>query len=140
MSGIKDLTELIRNMTPILNEGEFVFTQVDNLSLVDRKVTIFEFKEKEGITIVIDRCKADELGLNYEYIASWITLEVNSSLEAIGLTAAFSTELSKYDISCNVVAGYSHDHIFVNKNDSVRAIKVLQDLAVLPSPPPNGLK
>ena len=42
MSGIKDLTELIRNMTPILNEGEFVFTQVDNLSLVDRKITIFE--------------------------------------------------------------------------------------------------
>jgi len=129
MSNIKDLTELVRNMAPILNEGEFVFTQVDNLSLVDRKVTIFEFKESEGTTIVIDRYKADELGLSYEYIASWITLTVNSSLEAVGLTAAFSTELSNHDISCNVVAGYSHDHIFVSKSNAKKAIKVLQELS-----------
>ena len=129
MSGIKDLTELVRNMTPVLNEGEFVFTQVDNLSLVDREFTVFEFKETEGTTIVIERCKADELGLNYNYIASWITLKVNSSLEAIGLTAVFSTELSKYDISCNVVAGYSHDHIFVSKNTAQKAIKVLHELS-----------
>ena len=129
MSGIKDLTELVRNMTPILNEGEFVFTQLDNLSLVDRKITVFEFKESEGTTIVIERSKADELGLNYEYIASWITLKVNSSLEAVGLTSVFSTELSKNDISCNVVAGYSHDHIFVSKSTAQKAIKVLQKLS-----------
>ena len=129
MSGIKDLTELVRNMTPILNEGEFVFTQLDNLSLVDRKVTVFEFKESEGTTIVIERSKADELGLSYDYIASWITLKVNSSLEAIGLTAAFSTHLSNHDISCNVVAGYSHDHIFVSKRIAQKAIKVLQELS-----------
>ena len=129
MSGIKDLTELVRNMTPILNEGEFVFTQLDNLSLVDRKVTVFEFKESEGTTIVIEKSKADELGLNYDYIASWITLKVNSSLEAIGLTAVFSTELSKNKISCNVVAGYSHDHIFVSKSTAQKAIKVLQTLS-----------
>ena len=129
MSGIKDLTELVRNMTPILNEGEFVFTQLDNLSLVDRKVTVFEFKESEGTTIVIEKSKADELGLNYDYIASWITLKVNSSLEAIGLTAVFSTKKKKNKISCNVVAGYSHDHIFVSKSTAQKAIKVLQTLS-----------
>jgi hypothetical protein len=129
MSGEKKLFKLISGMKPKLNAGEYVFTMVKDFSKIDRMDTICEFKEEEGVTIVIDKNKADELNLKYNYVASWITLEVHSSLEAVGLTALFSAELTKFNISCNVIAGYYHDHIFVDEKDGNKAIKVLNDLS-----------
>ncbi|MBU2906323.1 ACT domain-containing protein [Arenibacter algicola] len=129
MSGETNISRLINEMSPVLNQREYVFSTVQNLDRIDRKDTICEFKEKEGTTIVISRNKADELKLPYEYVASWITLKIHSSLEAVGLTAVFSTALAKNDISCNVIAGYYHDHIFVDTKDSEKAMLVLTALS-----------
>ena len=59
-------------------------------------------------------------------IMSWITLSVHSSLEAVGLTAAFSKALSDKGISCNVVAAFYHDHIFFSKKDTEKAMQILK--------------
>ena len=129
MEGEKDLQKLLKNMKPVLNPGEYVFAVVKNLDNILRTDTLFEFKEKEAITLVLEKNKADILKLSYQFISSWITLKVHSSLEAVGLTAAFSTALTKQKISCNVVAGFYHDHIFVDTKDAKKAIEVLTNLS-----------
>ncbi len=129
MSGVTDLSKLIKSMTPKLNKGAYVFTTLKNANDIDRNVIICEFKEAEGTTLILEQNKADNLNLKYDYIASWITLTIHSSLDAVGLTAKFSNELAKYNISCNVVAAFYHDHIFVNQKDAEKAMKVLQNLA-----------
>ena len=129
MSGEKDLKKLLKNMEPVLNSGEYVFTTVSHFNDILRMDTLFEFKEKEGITIVLEKNKADALKLSYHFIFSWITLKVHSSLEAVGLTAAFSSALTKHKISCNVVAGFYHNHIFVITKDAQKAIDILTNLS-----------
>lgn len=131
MAGIQDLNQLLQNMTPELHEGDYVFTIVLNSEAIASKDIICKFKEREGYTLVLERTKADEYGLHYEYVAAWITLTVHSSLDAVGLTAAFSTALAQAGISCNVIAGYYHDHIFVNKRDGAKAMAVLKALSKL---------
>lgn len=127
--GETSLNILISEMNPILNDGDFVFVSVQDSSIVAREHVICEMKEKEGITLVLNKDIAEKHGFVYEYISAWITLNIHSSLAAIGLTAKFSKELSDHNISCNVIAGFYHDHIFVDKKDAANAIKVLKKLA-----------
>lgn len=129
MAGGTNLSQLLKGMKPQLNDGEHVFATVKDLQSIDRNDTICEFKEEEGTTIVIEKGKADALQLSYDFIASWITLRVYSSLDAVGLTAVFSTALTQNNISCNVIAGYYHDHIFVDAKDADKAMKVLIELS-----------
>lgn len=129
MSAEKNLSTLLKNMTPTLNPGAYIFATLTDIDRIKRSDTICEFKEKEGVTIVMEKQKALEYGLPVESIFAWITLEIHSSLDAVGLTAAFSNELAKFGISCNVIAGYFHDHIFVGETDGKKAIQVLEGLA-----------
>ena len=129
MSGEKNIEVLIKEMKPYLNNGEYVFTTINHLKNINPEDIIGQFKEKEGTTLILERKKADELNLVYHFIASWITLKIHSALDAIGLTAAFSSELTKHNISCTVIAGFYHDHIFVDKKDETKAIEVLVNLS-----------
>lgn len=131
MSGEKNLQKLLKELKPILNTGEYVFATVSNFKGVLRTDTLFEFKEAEGITVVLEKNKAIALKLPYQFISSWITLKIHSSLETVGLTAAFSSALTSHQISCNVVAGFYHDHIFVDTKDAKKAMEVLINLAKL---------
>jgi uncharacterized protein len=129
MTGEKNLNKLLKSMKPVHIPGEYVFCVVDDLKRVNLKEILFLFKEVEGITIILNKENADNLKFEYFYIASWITLTVHSSLEAVGLTSAFSTALANEGISCNVVAAYYHDHIFVNKKDTEKAMQVLNSIS-----------
>lgn len=128
-SGETDLKQLLRALEPKHNPGDYVFCVVDDLSKVDPKAIIMLFREKEGHTIILRKELADRLNLSYSFTAGWITLGVHSSLAAVGLTASFSQALSQRGISCNVVAAYYHDHIFVDKKDTEEALNILSRLS-----------
>lgn len=129
MNGETSLEKLLQSMKPELNDGEYVFvTGIDPMSLPDVEV-VGSFKEREGWTVILQRSSADALKLPYSYVCAWITLTVHSSLEAVGLTAAFATALGKAGISCNVMAAFYHDNIFVGVNDAQNAMAVLNALA-----------
>lgn len=129
MSGETDLQKLIQNMKPTLNEGEFVYCSLDNSQTADELDPLCMFQEREGTTVIIPKQQADIAALPYSVVCSWITLTVHSSLEAVGLTAAVSTALTQANISCNFVAAYYHDHIFVPVKDAKRAMNVLEKLS-----------
>ena len=129
MSGETNLNILLESLEPSLNVGAYVFISIKDINEISREDILFEFKEAEGFTIILSKDKADNYNFDYEFVASWITLTVHSALDAVGLTAAVSTALTKHSISCNVVAAYYHDHIFVSTKDTEKAMEVLGKFA-----------
>ena len=118
-------------MQPSLDGQEYVFVSI-SLSEYAQLVNFVPkgmFIENEGATLIITVQQARELRLEYHSIFRCITLNIHSSLDAVGLTAAVSSALAKENISANVVAAFYHDHVFVNKKEAEDAIKCLVSLS-----------
>ena len=129
MSGEKDLEKLLRNMSPVLNEGEYVFiTFSGNYGDYLHLEPIGSFEEEEGLTLIISKKKAIENNIEVNDVFRFITLNVHSTLNAVGLTAAVASKLSSNDISANVIAAYYHDHIFVQSQHAEKALSLLLEL------------
>lgn len=125
MAGEKNIDNLLRGLSPVLNEGEYVFCTIPEHKMIQVS-TIATMKEQEGMSMVINRIDADKLGLEYESVFSWITLQIHSSLDAVGLTAVCSKALAERGIPCNMVAGFYHDHLFVPKGQAQVAMETLK--------------
>lgn len=128
MTGERDLTKLLRAMRPELDPEPYVFTTVAGEPPAGLRPVV-TVAEAEGLTLVLPKTAADAAGLGYDYEAGWITLRVNSALDAVGLTAAVATALAEAGLSCNVVAGFHHDHLFVPYERAAEAMAVLEALA-----------
>ncbi len=128
MAGVTDLEQLLATLEPQVRAGEYVYVaDPGSSSALGAEAVIHE---AEGRAMVLRREVADEAGLTYDVVLSWITLTVHSSLEAVGLTAAFSTALGHAGISCNVLAGLHHDHVLVpvgHRDDAVAVLRELSD-------------
>jgi hypothetical protein len=130
MPGERDLTKLLSGMRPQLNPGRYVFTTVPDSREVPGGVRpVVTVAEDEGLTLVVPQEEADRAGLGYDYVAAWITLRVHSALDAVGLTGAFATALAEAGLSCNVVAGFHHDHLFVPYEQAGQAVEILKALS-----------
>lgn len=136
--GMTDLTGLIRSMTPRLHPETFVFghipakTDADTqnvLKLLTSLPVNMMFKEDEGWTVIIEQTVAESIQLKSTFPCKKITLDVHSSLDAVGFMAAILKELTKLEIGCNPVSGYFHDHLFVPLGREEAAIGALQKLA-----------
>jgi len=84
--------------------------------------------EGEGTTVVVSLAEAERRDWPIDFTAAWLTVDVHSSLDAVGLTAALSAVLSDRGIACNVLAGYYHDHLLVPLERAEEAIEALEAL------------
>lgn len=125
MSAVSDLDTLLRSMHPQLNPGVYVFSTLAEGQALPLQDVIASIREAEGLSVVVEASVARMAGLDATYPCSWITLNVHSDLAAVGLTAAFATALGQAGISCNVVAGTRHDHLFVACDQAQAALDTL---------------
>ena len=127
---IRDLDILISTMQPELHDGVYCFATLyaDSAARISAADILASIVEAEGLSVVVGEDVALKHGLPADFRAAWITLTVHSDLAAVGLTAAFATALGQAGISCNVVAGNCHDHIFVPHDKAEQAMNVLRGL------------
>ena len=117
-------------MEPVLDERDFVFCSFPTLDWDQMRELnpIGIFHEKEGVTFILDTKNAVDKKIDYLSVYRLITLNVHSSLDAVGLTAAFSAKLAEKNISANVVAAYYHDPIFVPEEKAEQALEAILEL------------
>lgn len=123
--GETDLDKMLASLAVERRAGTFTFVAVEVptpglLAAAHAMVT-----EGNLTTLVLPVDAAQRAGLPVVVEMTWLTLTVQSSLEAVGLTAAFSARLGDHGIACNVLAGYHHDHILVpvdRADDAVAAL------------------
>ncbi|MFJ8884637.1 ACT domain-containing protein [Streptomyces sp. NPDC102402] len=129
MTGERDLRTLLRSMRPELHPGRYVYATLPGGEVPTGVTPVATVAEREGLTLVVSEAQAVEAGLAHHFTAGWITLRVHSALDAVGLTAAVALALTDAGISCNVVAGFHHDHLFVPWERAADAVRVLEALA-----------
>ncbi|MGO1385040.1 MAG: ACT domain-containing protein [Arachnia sp.] len=130
-----DLDALLMSMEPERLPGEFVFVVVSDVNALPRVYPLASVMEPEGLSLVLAKEQAEDVGLAFDFVAAWITLRVHSSLHAVGLTAAVSTRLAESGMSCNVIAGFHHDHLLVPHDRADEALTVLRELSLRISSP-----
>ena len=127
MSGERDLGRLLAGLDPRPDPVDWVFVAVPAVPV--GTAPLMSFREAEALTCILTAEEARRAGLAGAPAFRRITLGVQSSLEAVGLTAAVAVALTEAGISANVVAAFHHDHVFVPADRAADAMACLAALA-----------
>ncbi len=130
MVGETNLDELIRSMSASLVDGLYVFVTVERGQVPKGISPRMMFEEAEGTTLIMLKSEAEKHNLPYAFPCRMITLNVHSSLEAVGFMARISAELAKHEMGVNPVSGFFHDHLFVPDGRQGDAMVVLEEMSV----------
>jgi len=123
--GETDLDEMLATLAVERRPGVFTFVAVAVPTPGLLAAANAMVDEGELTTLVVPVEAAQRAGLPATVEMAWLTLQVQSSLEAVGLTAAVSARLAARGIACNVLAGYHHDHVLVPRGRVADAIDAL---------------
>ena len=121
-----ELPALLDGMSPRLRPGRYLFCRLPDETTVPAGAVV-TVAEDEGRTVVVPDAAVPE-GAPAEYPCAWITLEVHSSLDAVGFLAAVTGALARAGLSVNPVSGFHHDHLFVPWERRDEAMAVLREL------------
>ncbi|OBS24589.1 hypothetical protein FPOA_05131 [Fusarium poae] len=129
--GELSLSKLLSTLTTTLHPTIYVFATFTDLSNLPPLSEIqMLFKESEGVTAIVSKEYAESHSLDYFFPCKMISLNVTSSLEAVGFMAVIATKLAAKGIGCNPVSGFYHDHIFVPLGREGESSEVLVQIAV----------
>lgn len=139
VDGLTDLRQLLQSLQPAADPIAYYFCSLTQLDADLAAQAFAVVKEDEGWTLILpahalpdaDEAACDVRAQLLRSSAAFqrITLKVHSSLQAVGLTAAVSTALATHNISCNLIAGFYHDHLFVPVADAATALALLEQLS-----------
>ncbi|MEP1207567.1 MAG: ACT domain-containing protein [Rhizobiaceae bacterium] len=129
MGGELDLGKLLATLTAELVDGVYVFATMPADAVPTDLKPRMVFQEAEGTTLILQQSEAEAAGLDYEFPCRMITLNVHSSLEAVGFIAHIAARLAEHGMGVNPVAGFYHDHLFVPLGREADALKILADIA-----------
>jgi len=125
---IRDAAGMLAGMTPVLQDGEFVFCTLADATVLGGLTPLGSFREAEGLSVILDRAAAAGAGFDVSLPMRRITLQVHSALDGVGLTAGVAAALAQADIPCNMVAAFHHDHVFVPADKAEMALQVLLEV------------
>lgn len=129
MTGETNLDKLISSLSAVLVEGVFVFVTIPPNQQMPKVRCRMMFEEAEGTTLILLKSDAETHNLPYEFPCRMITLNIHSSLEAVGFMARIASELAKDDMGVNPVSGFYHDHLFVPDGRENDALRILRKMA-----------
>lgn len=129
MVGEANLDVLLSSMTAKLVDGLYVFVTLKDRAVAAALEPRMMFMEAEGTTLILTKEEAEDAALDYEFPCRMITLQIHSSLEAVGFLARITAELAKANMGVNPVSGFYHDHLFVPDGRQGDALRILQRLA-----------
>lgn len=128
MAGETELSALFKTMEPVLDADTYVFATLAKGSVPADVTAHMLFEEIEGTTLILRLAEATQHAIAYEFPCRMITLNVHSSLEAVGFIAHIATQLAKAKMGVNPVSGYFHDHLFVPEGREVEAMEILKTI------------
>lgn len=129
MPGETNLQKLLGSMSPELLPGIFVFaTLLPGTPQPADVHPVMTFREREGVTLILLEDEATAVGLAFSFPSRMITLNVHSSLDAVGFLAAITSRLAAAGMGVNPASAYFHDHLFVPADRADEAVAILQAL------------
>lgn len=130
--GETDVIKAFEELTPILDDGVYVFISIAGKKLGDPETLklepICQFSEKQGLSLVVLEEKAKENAFQPQSRFRMISFEMHTSISMVGLSAAVSKVMAEEGIACNVVSGFYSDHFFIDADRVDHAMNALAAL------------
>jgi hypothetical protein len=131
--GELSLSKLLSSLEAVLDPEIYVYVTLPPRTMPPADMAIqMLFQEREGLTVIATKSSALEHGLSYTFPCRMITLDVHSSLEAVGFIAVIATELKRLNIGVNPVSAYHHDFLFIpdgRETEVMAALKGIKERA-----------
>ncbi len=129
MTGETDLSALLASIQPVLSPEVWVFATLPTGAAIPAGATpLMTYAEAEGLTLILKRDEAEAAGLAFVFPSRRITLNIHSSLEAVGFLAALLPPLAAAGIGVNPVSAYFHDHLFVPADRAEESLAILRQI------------